>query len=151
MIFDTLKNIKNYKGILANLDKAIDSIIKGEYLTAPAGVTNIDGKEVLFNVQENVIPKNVEDTFFEIHKQYIDIQLIIDGEEKFGYAALEDTTAKNEFSPEKDFQALNGDIELTYTMKAGRFILFFPEEPHMPCLKSGDTEKIKKVVYKIKY
>lgn len=151
MIFDTLKNIKNYKGISVNLDKAIDSIIKEEYLTAPAGITNIDGEEVFFNVQENIIPKNVEDTFFEIHKKYIDIQLIIDGEEKFGYVALEDTTAKNEFNPEKDFQALNGNIELTYTMKAGRFILFFPEEPHMPSLKSGDIEKIKKVVYKIKY
>lgn len=151
MIFDTLKNIKNYKGISANLDKAIDSIAKGEYLTAPAGVTNIDGTEVFFNVQENVIPKNLEDANFEIHKKYIDIQLIIDGQENFGYATLENVSPKNKFSPEKDFQALNGDVEVTYTMKSDRFILFFPEEPHMPCLKSGDTEKIKKVVYKIKF
>ena len=69
MIFDTLKNIKNYKGISTNLDKAIDSIMKGEYLTAPAGVTNIDGKEVFFNVQENVIPKNVEDTVPTLHQK----------------------------------------------------------------------------------
>lgn len=150
MIFDTLKNIKNYMGLSENLDKAIASIVKGEYLNAPTGRTDIDGDEVYFNIQDNVILKNPTDTSFEIHKKYVDIQLIINGEECFGYGAKETLNFKNDYDDAKDFQLLDGEIETLFTMKGDRFILFFPEEPHMPCLKSKISQVVKKAVYKIK-
>lgn len=150
MIFDTLKNIKNYKGLSENLDKAIESIVKGEYLTAPAGRKDVDGDEVYFNVQENVMLKNIADTCFETHSKYIDIQLIIEGEENFGYAAKETLIPRNNYDSEKDFELLDGEIETVFTMKGDRFILFFTGEPHMPCLKSEKSEMVKKTVYKIK-
>ena len=32
MIFDTLKNLKDYKGMSANFDRAVESILAGDYL-----------------------------------------------------------------------------------------------------------------------
>ena len=34
MIFDTLENLKNYKGISVNFDRAIESIMAGDYLNS---------------------------------------------------------------------------------------------------------------------
>ena len=150
MIFDTLKNIKNYMGLSENLDKAIISITKGEYINAPAGRKDIDGDEVYFNVQEDVVLKDTADTCFETHRKYIDIQLIIEGEEDFGYAAKETLVPRNNYDSERDLELLDGELETRFTMKGDRFILFFTDEPHMPCLKSEKSEVVRKAVYKIK-
>ena len=143
MIFDTLENLKNYKGISVNFDRAIESIMAGDYLNASEGRHDIDGDNVYFNVQENLMTREISETCFESHQKYIDIQLIIDGEEKFGYTA-------RKVLKEKDYDHLDGEIEVICKMTKDRFILFFPLEPHMPCLKVGEKKRIKKAVYKIK-
>ncbi|MEQ3308601.1 YhcH/YjgK/YiaL family protein [Fusobacterium varium] len=150
MIFDTLENLKNYKGISVNFDRAIESIMAGDYLNASEGRHNIDGDNVYFNVQENLMTREISETCFESHQKYIDIQLIIDGEEKFGYSARKVLKERNNYDSEKDYDHLDGEIEVICKMTKDRFILFFPLEPHMPCLKVGEKKRIKKAVYKIK-
>ena len=46
MIYAELKNIKTYKGISKNLDKAIDFIVGKKYLNANFGKNIIDGDAV---------------------------------------------------------------------------------------------------------
>ncbi|WP_373078722.1 YhcH/YjgK/YiaL family protein [Fusobacterium varium] len=150
MIFDTLENLKNYKGISVNFDKAVESIMAGDYLNAFEGRHDVDGDNVYFNVQEDLLTREVSETCFESHQKYIDIQLIVDGEEKFGYSARKVLKERNNYDSEKDYDHLDGEIEVIYKMTKDRFILFFPLEPHMPCLKVGEKKKIKKAVYKIK-
>ena len=150
MIFDTLENLKNYKGISVNFDKAVESIMAGDYLNASEGRHDVDGDNVYFNVQEDLLTREVSETCFENHQKYIDVQLIVDGEEKFGYSARKVLKERNNYDSEKDYDHLDGEIEVIYKMTKDRFILFFPLEPHMPCLKVGEKKKIKKAVYKIK-
>lgn len=149
MIAGKIKNISMYKGISKNLDKAIDSIIKGEFLEKEVGKYEIDGKNIFFNIQE-LTTKSVEEAFFETHQKYIDIQIVINGTENYG-VLLSDENLEiiNPFDIEKDFGTFKKEPHTTFTITPEDFIIFFTNEPHIPGLKVKEKTFIKKVVYKI--
>ena len=148
MIFDKISNIENYRGIDNNLDLAIDTIIKGDYIKAPLGKNIIVENEVFYNVQEYTT-KNIENCFFETHKKYLDIQLIVSGEENIGSADNEVLEITNTYNEEKDIEKLQGISEIMFKMKEDNFIMFFSGEPHMPSMKVKDNKEVKKVVFKV--
>lgn len=51
MIYGELRELKFYKGISKNLDKAIECIESGAYKTAPEGKNIIDGDNVFSTVR----------------------------------------------------------------------------------------------------
>lgn len=149
MIFDKLSNITQYRGLSANLDLAIDAILKGEYLKAEAGKHEVSGKDVFFNAM-GYITKNLEDCSFETHENYLDIQMIVQGEENIGYSDIEELEVTIPFNAEKDVEKQTGASQTIFKMKEDNFVIFFPGEPHMPCIKTNENREIKKVVFKIK-
>ena len=150
MIYGEIKDLNQYKGISKNLDKAIEYILNEEYKKGIPGKNIIDGDNLYFNYPDCAITKEVKEGFLEGHKKYIDIHIVISGEENLGYTPRSEVKVKKEYDSEKDYDHLDGEIEVIYKMTKDRFILFFPLEPHMPCLKVGEKKKIKKAVYKIK-
>ncbi|NME35482.1 MULTISPECIES: YhcH/YjgK/YiaL family protein [Fusobacterium] len=150
MIVGKLKDIGLYKGLSKNLDKAIDSILKEEYKKGNVGKNEIDGEKVFFNVQEIEATKDVEEALFETHKKYIDIQIVIDGVENYGVLLSDEGLEVAEpFNYENDFGLFKKSPETIFTLCPEDFIIFFTDEPHMPCLKVNEKKSIKKVVYKI--
>ena len=149
MIFDKICNIKNYKGIDKNLDIAIDSIARREYIKGISGKNLVQEEEVFFNVQ-NYITKNQEECFFETHKEYLDIQLVMFGEEKIGVTEIEKLKLDKEYDKERDLETQKGEPEIVFEMNENNFLILFPGEPHMPGIKNNENIEIKKIVYKIK-
>ena len=149
MIFDKICNIKNYKGINKNLDIAIDSIARREYIKGISGKNLVQEEEVFFNVQ-NYITKNKEECFFETHKDYLDIQLVMFGEEKIGVTEIEKLKLDKEYDKERDLETQKGEPEIVFEMNENNFLILFPGEPHMPGIKNNENIEIKKIVYKIK-
>lgn len=150
MIVGKLKNIGLYKGLSENLDKAIDSILKEEYKKRTVGKNIIDGEKVFFNIQEIESTKDIEEALFETHKKYIDIQIVIDGIENYGVLLSDEGLEIAEpFNTENDFGLFKKSPETIFTLSPEDFIIFFTDEPHMPCLKVNEKKSIKKVVYKI--
>ena len=90
MIYGEIKDLGLYKGISKNLDRAIDYILSGEYKNGVVGKNVIDGDNVYFNQPDSPITKEVKDGFIENHKKYIDIHVVIEGEEKIGYISNTD-------------------------------------------------------------
>ena len=82
MIFDEIRNIGQYQGISKNLDTAIAFLQKTDVTTLPVGKTEIDGDNVFITVME-VVTKDKEELRFEYHKEYMDIQMDIEGTETF--------------------------------------------------------------------
>ena len=149
MIFDKICNIKNYKGINKNLDIEIYSIARREYIKGISGKNLVQEEEVFFNVQ-NYITKNKEECFFETHKDYLDIQLVMFGEEKIGVTEIEKLKLDKEYDKERDLETQKGEPEIVFEMNENNFLILFPGEPHMPGIKNNENIEIKKIVYKIK-
>ena len=115
----------------------------------PDGEHEIQERNMYANIQSlPTIP--VQDAFFEVHEEYIDIHYCLSGGEAIGYAPTGDILEK-ELNTEKDYQLFYPtEIFSTCIMQPGSFAIFFPKELHMPKLQSGIDNDIKKVVIKIK-
>ncbi|MGL4393067.1 MAG: YhcH/YjgK/YiaL family protein [Fusobacteriaceae bacterium] len=151
MFFDKIKEIKKYKGISVNLDKAIDFIIAGKHLKAEVGKHMVDGENIFFMVQEYTT-KKIEDAFFETHETYADIQIMIQGEEGFGYSFIENLKETDSYIAEKDVAKQKGNSDFILPLKNDNFVFVFPREPHMPTLACDNIPKaVKKVIFKIKF
>ena len=90
--------------------------------------------------------------FFESHKQNIDVQFILEGEEIIDVI---DTTASNvsmPYSEEMDLIKYN-DVKLAsrIILKKGDVAIFYPQDAHMPCLKVIESVKVVKTVVKVKF
>lgn len=150
MIYGEIRELKYYRGISKHLDMAIDMIEKGEYLKGKPGKNVIDGDDLYFNY-ETAVTEDIEERFFEGHKNYIDIHILISGKEKIGYSPRSDVVRTLPWDRVRDFEKYEGSVDHLFEMAEDRFIMFFKEEPHMPlvCGEEG-AQTIVKAVFKIK-
>lgn len=101
-----------------------------------------------FAIIETYETKEASDCFIECHRRYIDVQLVIEGIERIG-VCHKSACDEHAYDEEKDFQKLEGETELL-TLKAGGFMIFYPEDAHMPKVRHGHSSGIvKKAVFKI--
>ena len=80
MIKDNLQNCAIYYGAHKNFEKAFDFIKKVELENLPVGKYEIDGKDLYASVQEYNSKLETE-AKNEGHRNYIDIQYVVCGEE----------------------------------------------------------------------
>lgn len=149
MILGKLKDISRYYHIHPNLDKAIDFLIKEDLESYEPGSYAIDGKEVFMNrFNYETIPE--EDGFFEGHRDYLDIHILVDGSEKLGYEDESALTVEIPYNEAEDFIKYKGEAALWYHMIPGCFAIVFPEDIHMPKIQDKKAEKVRKAVLKVK-
>lgn len=149
MIYAELNNIKTYKGINKNLDKAIDFIVEKKYLNANFGKNIVDGDKIYFDYPEKVTTRENIDLELEYHKKYIDIHIVLEGEEVIGYTPFEDCFETQKYNIEKDIAFMKGNLQAELILNGKNFLIVFPEEPHLPLLSVDKVKEIKKLVFKI--
>lgn len=146
MIIDNLENFHKYIKLHNGFGKVEKFLDKIGGLNS--GSYEIEGKNIYVNIDE-YSTKNLSESKPEAHKKYIDIQIVLSGYEKIGYASINSGKSVIEYNEEKDIEFLDADCEY---MKAnpGKFFIFFPEDIHHPCISDGEKSNIKKAVFKIK-
>lgn len=88
---------------------------------------------------------------YETHKEYLDIQYILEGEEFLKYTPSEKLEVDTAFDESKDLAFFKGTEEGTpLHLKPGIFAALFPHEAHMPGVQIGAPTAVKKVVIKIR-
>ena len=110
----------------------------------------IDGDKLYVNVM-TYVPKSAELSCFEAHKKYVDIQVILEGEEIIGFESADELEITKEYAADGDcmLYALNDRYD-GVRVKAGEFAIIFPEEPHAPGIAASDTPaKLRKAVVKV--
>lgn len=86
-----------------------------------------------------------------MHEQYIDIQLLLNGEERILFGMAGTARQCEEFHHEDDYQLCSAiENEQAIILKPGMFAVFMRGEPHKPGCVVGEPGEIKKVVVKIK-
>jgi biofilm protein TabA len=119
----------------------LDTLSKGKY--------TIDGTKVYATVTEGP-DKAFEDTKWESHRKYIDLQYIIKGKEKIGVAPIDKATVTNPYDETKDLANYNSEGKF-YIAEPGTYFLFFPNNIHRPSIKVDGYDLVKKLVIKIAF
>ncbi len=89
----------------------------------------------------------------EAHREYVDIQCLLEGQEIIESTALNGLTVDIPYDSEKDveFYVKTDSRKIISHLMPGIFIAFFPHDAHMPGVSVGDSPAfVKKVVVKIK-
>lgn len=150
MIVDTLKNSSLYYGVNPKFEKAFDFIRKALAESLPVGKYEIDGTELYAMVQEYTT-KEPEAARAEGHRNYIDIQYIIDGIEIMEYENIEKAEIKTEYNPEKDVEFYeNSQTPSVCVFKKEDYAIFFPHDIHRPAMAYGAAGTVKKIVVKVR-
>ena len=84
---------------------------------------------------------------WEAHRRYIDLQYVVAGRERIGYAQASRMTP-GAYDRERDLLPLAGDGDFL-TLGAGDFMLLFPDDAHMPRIAVAAPAPVRKVVVKI--
>jgi YhcH/YjgK/YiaL family protein len=92
--------------------------------------------------------REVSQARLELHRKYIDIQLLLAGPaEVFGWSEKKDClTPETDFDEAKDIQLFTDIPQCFYTVAQGQFSILFPEDGHAPMLGEGH---VKKCIFKI--
>lgn len=144
MIYDSLKNIDNYKG-LGDVYTALQFLAKTDFSTYELGKYTLTDN-IYFMVQEY---DTAVKTVAEVHQNYIDIQLLISGEEVIGVAPLDCEKTLVEAKPEKDCWKYTCSTQ-PINLVSGEFMVLYPSDIHMPGATLTTSQKCRKVVVKVK-
>ena len=147
MILDSLSNADKYVNLHPRFVKAFE-FIKSQNLEAiEVGKYPIDGAELHASVSEKD-GYNREEAKFEAHNHWLDIQVCPKGKEQIGWSARERVSSPNgEYNAEKDVTFFSDKPDTYFTLQAGQFAIFYPEDVHAPQIGEGP---IKKLVVKVK-
>ena len=150
MITSTLSQLHWYKIVSPNFEKAIEYVLGADFANMDPGKYDIDGDNV-FTIVNEYTTRPFTECDPESHREYADIQIMIEGTEKFGYTPLLDQDATTPYNPERDVALYTiAEEDLSYiSLPAGQFIIFFPSDIHQPEVFVHQPDPVKKVVIKI--
>lgn len=146
MIFSALSQSSRYATLHPLFQQAFDYMRDTDLFVLTPGRYPIVGDE-LFAIVEQVPGKTKEMAKLEAHRKYIDIQLVLEGDEQMGWKPLADClNPVGEHSEEKDIRFFHDAPASWVAVPPEHFCIFFPEDAHAPLVGSG---QVRKVIFKI--
>ena len=142
MILDVLENARRYLDLHKGFAKAIDFLSRPDLQELPAAKYELDGDRVYAMVSREP-GRRKEDALLETHEKYIDIQLVLAGTDEMGWkprSLCKQPAGAYDHATDMQFFADEPDAWLA--TQSGAFVIFFPEDAHMPLISSGQLHKV---------
>lgn len=147
MIVSNLQNSQRIESLHPLFKTLFDYVKAHDLLHAELGRIEIAGDELFIN---NVNPECVasDKQVLELHRNYIDVHILLEGTETIGWKAIEDLTTETKPYEEEGDCALFSDMPTIFVdLLPGQFVIVYPEDPHAPVIGQG---KIRKLIAKVK-
>ena len=147
---DCLSSNKWLSGI-GRLNKIAGIIEKTDFTKKDDGTIKIDIDDLYYILTTYNTSNDIEEKPAEAHRKFIDLQHILYGEEKIGYADY--TSPKmllKEYDGDSDIELFKRiEDESFFVLKKGMYAVFFPEDVHRPGLTNKETRGVRKIIFKI--
>lgn len=141
------ETVKKY--LLSLKDEKSDAIRRIRSFSQPT-FEKFQITDSIFAIEQSFDTKDRELCFFESHRNYIDIQIIIDGSEQMELCRIEKLETDVPFDAEKDL------IKYKLTDNASKLAfsgfdcaVYFPADAHLCVAKLGETSTVYKTVLKV--
>ena len=142
---------------IINLQDYLSKIPYGDklysFLTEITEETPRGRHDISDKVYVNVVSYETKDGFdgiFESHRDYIDLHVLIKGEEKIYYGKREGMTVTKEYDKAGDYELLTGDNYSAAEYSVMQGIECEKGEPHMAGGNVSASKKVLKAIVKIK-
>lgn len=148
MIYAKNADALAYRGIHPNLDLALEHITP-EFLASLRDNQRVELKGDLVYCTRftyETIPQ--EESFFEAHRRYLDIHIMLQGEERVDVNRPEELTL-TQVQEENDFYAYQGESWHSTVLKPGEFLVVFPGDAHCIKVQVDGPKTVSKAVFKV--
>lgn len=148
MIYAKNQEALAYRGIHPNLDLALEHITP-EFLASLRDGQRVElqGDQVYCTrFTYETIPQ--EESFFEAHRRYLDIHIMVEGEERVDVSRPEDLTL-TEAQEGNDFYAYQGESWHSAVLRPGAFLVVFPGDAHRIKVQVDGPRTVSKAVFKV--
>ena len=148
MIYAKHKDALAYRGIHPNLDLALEHITPEFLASVGSERVELKGGDV-YATRFTYATVPAEESFFEAHRKYLDIHIMVEGSEGVEIAPPE---ALDEFDrvEANDFYAYRGEGDYKLTLSPGDFLVVFPGDAHRIKMQLDGPKTVSKVVFKVK-
>ena len=149
MLHDHINNLETYARISEDLRIGLE-FLRQVSPDIEKGVHELSPRVKAIVSEYTTKPEN--ENGYEAHRQYIDIQYLVSGEEKICCLPLEYLKETKPYSEECD-AALYQQKDIPpqeMLIGNGYFAVFFPQDGHMPQLSAHTPLPVKKIVVKVK-
>lgn len=112
------------------------------------GRHEIDGDRLFVNIVEytTTVP---EERFWEAHKYYLDVHVMLHGAEQIDLNFIQNMDLKD-FVESDDFLPMEGEKKVSVILKDGDFLICYPSDGHRTAVAVDEPETIKKAIFKVR-
>ncbi len=148
MILGNLQQSARIEALHPAFKQAFDYIKSHDLLNTPPGRIELDGDNLFINNSLVETPKAQDEQVLEAHRQYLDIHVLLEGQERVGWKAIEDcAAATKEYDQTEDYMLFAEPATTYIDMLPGQFLIVYPEDAHAPIISD---KPIRKLVIKVK-
>lgn len=146
MILASLAESARYETLHPLFGRAFAFLRSTDFKALAPGKHDIQG-EAIFAIVEACMGRTRAEAKLECHRRYIDIQLVLEGNDEMGWKPLgECVEPATEYDTARDIRFFSDAPSSWIATPPGMFCLFFPDDAHAPLVSSG---LIRKVVVKV--
>jgi biofilm protein TabA len=141
MILDDLSHSALYESLHPGFKAAFKSLRRSDLRSLPPGKHDIDGNRLFLIIGKDE-GRTREGAKLEAHRRYIDIQLVLEGDEEMGWRPVEECQHSVEpFSEERDLVLFTDQPTAWFSVPPGKFAIFMPADAHAPLAGKGLLHK----------
>ncbi|PAD22979.1 YhcH/YjgK/YiaL family protein [Terribacillus saccharophilus] len=144
MIFDIIENLNKYVSLNPKIGNGLEKLNEVEIDYNKR--FDFDGGYLFF--QEGTTT-HIDKGTFEAHRNYIDIQIVMDGSEYIAWAPTAQLVVDVEYNAEKDVVRLEGSPKTTMKINKGMAYICLPHDGHKALKYIDKATTYKKAVIKI--
>lgn len=146
MIFDTLDNLELYAPLLPEMQTIIEVMDRGDVYDGKAGTYKTPNPKVSYEILEYLTDRDGKD--YQSKKKESEVDIVLEGGELVS-TTWREYVKSAPYDKEKDLTIVEGEPLSVVRAETGRFLLFFPGEPHKCGVPLGEVAKVKKVIFHV--
>lgn len=148
MIFGNIQNLEEYPFLEEQIKECFAYAKEHDLASYEKGSHEIDGESLFVNVVEYTTT-TASERFWEAHRQYLDLHLMLHGTEQIDLNFIENMDLK-EFVEKDDFLPMEGEKNSSVILRDGDFLICYPSDGHRTAVAVDEPEAIKKAIFKIR-
>lgn len=148
MIFGNIRNLKEYFFLEDGVFECFRYAKEHDLKKFGKGNHEIDGKRLFVNIVEYETVEE-EKRFWEAHREYLDIHLMLDGEEQIDVNFIQNMDVRD-YVPEDDFLPMEGGKNGSVVLREGDFLICYPSDAHRTAVAVKESRKIRKAIFKVR-
>ena len=147
MIIDSLKGFEKYKRLHERFEAVFSYLRKTDFSKMAPGEYEIDGRNIYCKI-EDAEARGFDDIKLEMHDVYIDIHILIEGNETIGFRDRSRCVGEYQNYDEiNDIAFAREEPEVYVNLGPDNLVICFPSDTHAPML---GEDRIRKAVIKVK-